>query len=288
MDGGSALSPDGNRVASTILNANNIDEIWISKRGDPNARVSVASPGADCWCPVWSPTGTELAYTRRAFDDQDGIYIKSVDGSGAPHRVCNLETKESWTELTSWAPDGSALLATRYRTNVYSDVMIIPLNGRGARGNEPRPLFSGVAKHARFSPDGKWIALASGESGKSEVYVVPYRSDGEIGASIRVSSGESYSPRWSRNGSTIYFIDSQRRMMSVGLRTRPSFSVGRPSALWNLDRLRLADGRALDILPDGRLLLAQKGEEEDQITSYQVVLNFFDELRKRTKEARSR
>jgi hypothetical protein len=98
--------------------------------------------------------------------------------------------------------------------------------------------------------------------------------------SVPVSGGVGNRPRWSSDGKTVYFVSDRSRVMAAAVSDGPPLTVGAPKFAFDLERLRV-DDQDFDSLPDGRLLVIQKGEEEDDITRFNVVLNWTDELARR-------
>jgi hypothetical protein len=139
------------------------------------------------------------------------------------------------------------------------------------------------AYDGRFSRDGRLLAFTSKESGMEEVYVSAYQSGDLVGSPVRVSSGGGVFPVWSRDGKTLFFFGSGSRLMSASLATNP-LSVTAVRPLWNWERLHLLFPY-VDVLSDGNFVATQKGEEEGEITRYDVVLNFFDELKRKSPSA---
>jgi hypothetical protein len=130
----------------------------------------------------------------------------------------------------------------------------------------------------RFSPDGRWIAFVSEESGQSEVYVCSFESDGTVGLPVSVSNGNGNNPRWSREGKRLYFLADQKGLMSVDVTTQPTFNVSTPKLVLDLETQERFAFR-YDTLPGDRLLIILRGEQEGEITRYNVVLDWLDELK---------
>jgi predicted Ser/Thr protein kinase len=281
-----AISPDGTRLAATAINPRALDEIWISERGRPTSRRLVAVPGADCYAPLWSPDGSRIAYTQKAMSGSDGVYIVSADGSGAPRRIFRRAPADPGIVLTSWSPDGSRILG-HGPVNGQLDILDFAASPATGDTQVPRPFRSGPGQreNPRVSPDGRWVAYQSDESGRFEIYVCGYGPGGATGEPLLVSSGGGVTPRFSRDGKRLYYLSLQNKVLAVAISSQPRLSASEPTPLWDLDQLRIAVP-LYDILPDGRLIGIRKGEGEDDITRYEVVLNFTQEMVRRVKAAR--
>ena len=105
-------------------------------------------------------------------------------------------------------------------------------------------------------------------------------SNAPAGDPLVVSEGGGEHPLWSRDGRRLYYRTPQNKIMSVSIATKPELTASVPSVAWDLDALRIADP-LFDILPDGKLLGIQKAENEDEITRFDITLNFFEELKQR-------
>ena len=287
-----ALSRDGRRVAVVIANARGVYEIWCSDPDRPGLRRCAALPGADCFNAVWSPDGRRLAFSRTARDKDDGIYLVDTDEAGPAEPLVKNGSEKIFHSATSWAPDGSGLLVSKFEDG-KGDILFVPVAVGSAPG-EPRALRATPSSEgaARFSPDGRLVALSSDESGKFEVHVAPYRADGTLGPPILVSRGSgrlAFSPAWSGDGHRLFFVTDADQLWSASITSAPRLSASAPVQVLDFRKLRV-DGGQYDVLPDGRVLVVQKGEEEDDITQFDVVLNWAGELRGRvggSREARS-
>jgi hypothetical protein len=137
---------------------------------------------------------------------------------------------------------------------------------------------------AVFSPDGRRIAYVSSESGRNEVYVASWLPDGSLGPSVVVSAGGGTQPHWSADGRGVYYLAPASRLMSVTVPRAPGLASAPPRLAWDLDALHVGTSELfgapiIDVMPDGRLLAVQKGTEEEDVADFDVVLNFFSELR---------
>jgi serine/threonine-protein kinase len=286
-------SPKGNRAAIQVLNTKMLDEIWILERASASGRRAIAMDGASCIWPVWSPDERKIAFYRRASDKEDGIYVQDVDG-GEPRRITRSDGS-SLALPTSWSPDGKHLLATVFgKTGDWyaTDVVRVETDDLADTVSAPRPLFSGLAKHgmAYFSPDGRWVAYHSNETGESQVYAAPYHLDGSLGSPLTL--GRGVNPAWSRSSRQVFFnqgddVAPHARMAYVSLSPTSPPSASPPTPCWDLESLRMWGG--WDILPGDQFLFVQKGEDESTMESMRIacVTNFFDELRSRVREGKN-
>lgn len=283
-DWGPVADTEGKRIACRIRSPKGTDEIWIAEKGGGSARRAIAVPSGNCGAPIWSPDGGEIAYNRDGTDSTAGVYIQTIEGGQARHLV-GPGPIGSVLMPSSWSPDGSEILATRFYGDQYS-VFRVSVAGQGTAS--PTEVVSGAAL-AKYSPDGKWIAYESGQSGEMQIYIAPYQPGGSLGNPVMVSGGPGVFPRWSRSGTQLFFMypGPYPRIMSVSVRFRPALSVGAPIARWDLSQLRLATF-PFEILPDDRLLAYERGAEEQEIAQLDVVLNFVDELKRNAREDSAR
>jgi len=257
-----SIAPDRKMAAFTIP-ADPVWNIWILdlERGNLN-RLTFAGDNRD---PLWSPDGRHIAYTSFR-DGRFGLYWSTADGSSPEQRLTANQFEPSATAFT---PDGKKLIFTQEVTtsNVYcwevpvtGDATPVPLNGLCESGS------------LDLSPDGKWIAYESGETGQLEVYVQPYPGPG---GKWQVSSGGGYRPRWSPDGKEIFYRAGDA-MMAVMVETHPHFSSCTAHMLFS-GRYAHA-GR--DYETDGRRFLMMKSTDQKGPAALQVVLNWTRELKK--------
>jgi len=280
------ISPDGRRVAVVLPSSRGTYEVWIADHS--GLRRVAALPNADCSLPLWSPDGQRLAYIRMARDKDDGIYMQLLDGISAPQLILKSEPPAVFLP-TSWSPDGSSLLAEREIIGGRgSDIVVVNVPAGGASA-QPKDLLAMPATEAdaRISPDGRLVAFISDESGKFEIYVASY-ADGKLGAKLPVSAGANtassngpiHAVAWAADSRRLFYYAEPNKLMSVIIKTTPALSASAPVVAYDLSKLRVKP-RGWDILPDGRLLAIQKGEGEDEINQYNIVLNWAAELRQR-------
>ena len=262
------LSPDGLRVANAISDAKGAD-IWIADLA--RATLTRLTFGGTNDFPIWSPDGSRIIYSG-VKDGKAGLYSVSADGTGQPELLVAADARPI---ATSFTPDGKTLLYTQ-PNQTRANIMVLPLAAGAAR--EARPLRESPSSdgQAQVSPDGKWVAFMSIETGTAEVYVQPFPGPG---AKVRVSTQSGRDPRWTRNGrELLYWTASPGNagLMSVAVETTPTFTPAAPRELF-----RYAPGTTWDVAPDGEHFLVEQTAAIGTGAVFAFVTNWFDELRRR-------
>ena len=260
-----ALSPDTQRAVLQIQEG--AIGLWLydfaRRTLTPFATESGSSQGA-----VWTPDGRRIVY-RGTRQGTRNLYWKPADGSGDEER---LTTKSGVVHTpNSVSPDGQWLAFAEGGGAVQGTTWVMSLTG----DRTPRVFVKGGVS-AEFSPDGKWIAYQSAESGNLEVYLAPFPGPGPR---IPVSAGGGESPIWSRDGSELFYTRSDR-LMAVSVNRGPTLSVSAPRVLFE-GRFRgsLNTVTPFDISPDGRRFLrVQQAQPERAVTRIEVVLNWARQL----------
>jgi serine/threonine-protein kinase len=180
----------------------------------------------------------------------------------------------------SFAPDGRLLFSEEV-PNRRRDIHALALDG--SRRVESLVHSPGQDGNAEASPDGRWLAYDSDESGQFEVYVRPYPDTDR--ARWQVSGGGGKQPLWSRDGRELFYRDFAGSLFSVPVTRNASFTAGRPQKILD-NRLYLGAGRSLaarayDVSPDGRRFLFLKAQSSDT-TSLVIVVNWTEELKRHT------
>jgi dipeptidyl aminopeptidase/acylaminoacyl peptidase/predicted Ser/Thr protein kinase len=284
---GVSISPDGRRFATVIPNDRLLTDVWVYERSRPVGRRVAAVPGADLAGPIWSPDGRKLAFLSGALDSRDGIYVQDATGSGTPHPVfLHYSAVQVSCIPTSWSPDGRKLLVTAVDQG-RTDVVLVSLTASGDSTGAAQPLLAGPASEggAQFSPDGRWIAYVSNESGSNEVYVRSYSPEGVLGRATVVSTKGGVFPRWSADGRRLYYLAPSNKLLSVSCGPGSQRVFTEPVEAWDLTALGIPGalvGAMFDIQPDGRLFAIRMADGEQSIQSAEVTLNFLDFLRRRT------
>ena len=276
-------SPDGRRFACSIVSARGIDELWISDVSHPSLRRLGTDPNADCTWPNWSPDGGRIAYRRMGRDGRDGIYIQDAEG-GEATRVLKPEGERPNYIPVSWLPDGSALLLEREEGG-RRRLEVLPLGGGLADTARLRRLLPSAFNeyNAKLSRDGRLLVFGSDESGRSMSYVAEFHPDGTTGRPVKVETSGSAGHLWSRDGKTLFVQDERHRLMKFTVSTTPTLSISAPIEVLDLEKLGVA---MWNVLSDGRFFVGLKSEDEGEITRYNLVLDWAQELKRKMRAAR--
>ena len=274
------FSPDGKRLAFAAASGQ-AEDIWVKDldRDTPSRLSFFAGQNRH---PVWTPDGKNIVFQSRN-PAAPGLYWIRSDGSGEAQRLTDGKLDE-WP--ASFSPDGKRLAFTGLG-NGGSDIFTAPIEGDPGHLHLGKPeLFLGmpfVKFYPVFSPDGRWLAYSSNESGTQEVYVRPFPGPG---GRWQISKGGGLFPLWSRDGRELLFESLDQRVMTVGYSAKgDSFTAGKPR-VWSETRLLNIDPISVyDLAPDGKRIAAilatdQVGGEKPP-THLTFLLNFFDELRRR-------
>ena len=263
------LSPDGQRIA-LYSNTNGNTDVWVleAKRG---VLSRLTSDVADDVAPIWSPDGGRVVFSsnRRGVHD---LYQKSMAGGGSEELL--LATAQLKL-ATDWSRDGRFLLFNSRDPKAGVDIWALPLDGKGQPFPVVRTTFD--EQLAQFSPDGRWIAYQSNESGRPDVYVQPFPGPGT--RSLVSTSGGSHA-RWRRDGRELFYLATNGRLMAVPIRVAPNAQapeIGLPEALFTPalgGAVQQGDFRQQYMVsPDGRQFLVPTVTEEST-APIKVILNW--------------
>jgi serine/threonine-protein kinase len=263
--GGVSVSPDGRRVATFLTRGGSGVRIIDLERGTVSRLSERGTFG------IWTPDGARIVWIQAG-----QIFWMAADGSGTPE----LLTREPFALADSISPDGHTLSYTASNSpdgRSSRSVKLLRLPGAPSAGSSV--LLSGTSTHSeccsQVSPDGKWIAYVSDESGSRQVYLRSYPG---LGGKVPVSVDGGDEPHWSRSPQQLFFRNpSTSQLMTVDLPKTPGSEPGRPRLLATL-RTSL-----WDVAPDGqRVLVVTDPDPEANPATVQVVMNWFDELRQKT------
>ena len=254
----------------------NVD-IWLYDllRGVPTRFTFESSAEYDG---VWSPDGKTMVFDSDRNGHHD-LYRKAVDGSGAEELLL-ADDSEKWPK--SWSPDGKHLLYHAYDPKYNYDLWILPEPLGPAGASKPFPfLHTEFAEwQGQFSPDGKWIAYASNQSGRMEIYVTPFPGPGP---KKQISTAGGNVPIWRRDGKEIFYFSGSRfaaRMTATEVSTRSGApEVGATHELFGPMKLG-GSGNAYDVSEDGQRFLVAIQEERENPAPLIVYANWQAEAKK--------
>jgi eukaryotic-like serine/threonine-protein kinase len=258
------ISPDGTRVALDIRDQANDIWIWDFMRRALTRFTFDPGPNREA---VWTPDGRRLAFSAQRERSED-ISWQSADGTGAPEPL----TKGANLVPLGFSPDGKRLLVQGPQ-----NILIVNLDG----DHRTEPLFRMRERNAGISPDGRWIAYESDESGLPEIYVRPFP---EInGGRWQISVGGGTRPAWSRNGRELFYYIHPGKLMGVSIQPGSIFTASNPQVIFEGEYLEPVAGRNYDVSPDGKRFLMIKGAQLDKAATPNqlvVVLNWTEELKR--------
>jgi len=285
------LSPDGRFLAVSIKQGQDFLWLYDLARGSATrlskAQVNGTTPTWGDMAPTWSPDGRVLVFTRGHLHGGTALMWMPADASAEPQKL--YEFPKGFVAARSWSRDAKQLVLGEYELEREKlQVRILPLRytpASSARGpvleaaGQPITLAnaSGQAWQAMLSPDARWVAYTSDESGRSEVYV---RAAEPGGGRWQVSSEGGLQPHWSANGKELYYRIGDT-MMVASVATQPTFSSGRPRVLFEGSFLPGGAVNDYDLTPDGAEFLMLRDDSAHRgLTEYKVILNWFQELKK--------
>jgi serine/threonine-protein kinase len=258
------LSPNGKLIAVAISDETRRSDIWIydAERG---AKRRLTAEGHNLG-PVWRPDGNRLTFSS------DGSVAEMLaNGTGSKEIVLSADRFRS---PCSWSPDGRTLLFQQAETVGYSIWHSAP----GSQNESPRLLIRAtVGDCALLSPNGKWIAYVSDESGRAEIYVDSYPN---LGEKVAVSSEGGHRPQWSRDGGELFYRQGDA-LMAVAVATGASFRAGKPRRLFAGPYSGESHEPAFDVSPDGRRFLMIKSDDAATLRQINAVLNWSEELKQK-------
>jgi hypothetical protein len=273
------VSPDLKRIAVHAQKERSREYMVWSYDMDRQTMTRLSLEGDQC-CPVWSPNGESIAI-RSAASSMFEIIRIPVRSTGERDR---LTARPFSLVPTSWSSQN--VIAFTEVHNSLSEVWTLSLDDR-----EPKPLLQGALSfnHPAFSPDGRWIAYSSTESGTQEVYVQAFPGPGE---KTRISTNGGNSPAWAADGELFYQrrADTGTQIMAVDIDSRKGFTAGKPHLLFEGPYLVNNPMRGYDVAADGQHFVMIRASAEPEpakaaqsspAPQMHVVLNWTEELKRR-------
>jgi Tol biopolymer transport system component len=265
-----SISPDARRVVVARRDGRDaMSNLWLLELDRQITSRLTSGPSYDS-SPVWLPDGNRIAFVSRR-DSRDAVYSIEADGGGKEQLLHNTREAEHLEDLS---PDGRFLVYSTMSVHTGSDLWFVPVPGDHKNGDhKPQPLFQTAFNESqgRLSPDGRWIAYVSDESGRDEVYVRPFPM---ADSRWQISTAGGQRPRWRRDGRELFFLSPEGHLQVVDVQADAPFRSGRPRALFPM---RHAED--YDVSADGRFLTRTRIEDRDR-GGLQIVLNWSKELRR--------
>jgi serine/threonine protein kinase len=274
-----SLSPDESRVAvSRVDQASSNSDIWLFELTRLGAQLRFTSDQAGDRSPAWSPNGSQIVFAATR-DGLTNLYIRPVTQGGTEEVL--LTPGESRLS-PDWSRDGQFILYGQLNSGTNWDLLFLPLSGE----RKPQPYLQSefVEIHGRFSPNGRWVAYSSNETGQFQVYVQSFPL---TGAKRVISTAGGSQPHWRGDGRELYYFTPDRKLMAVDVNgDSETFQVGESSSLFEF---RLG-GAGIDLgfpgsgyytpTRDGKRFLVASAPEEQELQRVVVVLNWTADLKK--------
>jgi eukaryotic-like serine/threonine-protein kinase len=264
-----ALSPDGARAVASRTNPQDAAkaDLWLLglSRGSGTTRLTLGSGIAEF--PVWSPDGQRIVFT---FSNSQ-LRQKLATGEGDEKELLRSISAGA-VRPSDWSPDGRFILYTEWASNRGPDLLVLPTS-------DPKPVpflqTEFFEEQGRFSPNGRWVAYVSNQSGQSEVYVRGFAADfssgsASTGGSVLVSRGGGTAPRWRGDGRELFYLAPNGTMMAVEVAAGQDFDAGAPTPLFQTPRGAIVG----DVTGDGKRFLLVTPAGPSASVAFTVVLNW--------------
>jgi eukaryotic-like serine/threonine-protein kinase len=271
---GQALLPDGRRLAVTVSDppSGTID-LWVFGLARGVRTRLTFGPGLNT-NPVWSPDGSRIAF----ISTRNGVfhsYVKATNGTGPDEPLIETNARE---RVNSWSSDGKYLAYMRDTAQEKKDVdvWILPLFG----DRKPFPFLQSPFNEGfpQFSPNVKWLAYTSDQSGKDQIYVVPFPTGN---GKWQISTNGGFQPKWRRDGRELYYLAPDNSLMAVDITERGStLEIGNPHALFQTHPPPARPGYYYDVSPDGKRFLLTNENSQGSPGPATLVLNWTAGLKK--------
>jgi len=264
-----SISPDGSTVAVARSDPQmSTGDIWLHDLTRGATSRFTFGPKTSGY-PVWSPDGSRIVFGSTR-DGTFRLYVKPTGGAGKEELLSNLHGVPS-----DWSRDGRFIVFNQFGTKGY-DIWVLPISGdRPLVPGKPFPFLQTEFSEsgAKLSPDSKWVAYTSNESGQNEVYVQTFPSPG---GKSQISTGGGNRPVWRRDGRELFYIAADGKLMAVEVKLGSKLEAGAPKPLFDT---RLGNG-PFDISPDGRRFLLANPSEDAGRTPMTVVVNWTGEVKR--------
>jgi len=248
-------------------------DVWIFDAAGGLGTRFTSHPAIDAG-PVWSPDGRTIALFSLRNNHPD-IFLKQASGE-TEEKVVYESTGSKYP--SDWSPDGRFLLLQKVNAQTNIEMWVLPMEG----DRKPYPFIKanyGV-RQGQFSPDGRWVAYSTNESGKWEIVVAPFPGPG---GNWQVSSGGGTEPRWRRDGKELFYLAPDAKLMSVAVKAGATFDAEPPVPLFPIRRrepISSGDSFSYDVSADGQRILVNTDLRESDSTTLTLLLNWTEGTKK--------
>ena len=280
-----ALSPDGTRLAAAGVDPRVTGHgvgIWLLDllRGVSTRLTFDLAPDS---APVWSPDNSRVAFAASRAGGT-GIYQKAANGARKEQPLIGTTADRKFPN--DWSRDGRLLLYTQRDPRTQADLWVLPLASDGTPSGAATPVanteFS--EEQGRFSADTRWIAYASDESGRFEIYIQPFPSPPNGGEKTQISRDGGKQPRWRRDGKELFYLSLDGKLMAADVTEAPALKAGLPKPLFQINVAQISHSEntpqifGWDVTPDGKRFLIDTATTSSEPVT--IVLNWTAELKK--------
>lgn len=277
------LSPDGKRLAIDVDTSSSASgDIWLVDLATASFSRFTFDPASDI-NPIWSPDGSRIVFSSNRSGEYS-LYIKPADGSSNEQLLEGVASNTA--ELPGdWSRDGKSLIFDRASPSNDYDLWLQPMSAGAASGSSKSHALvelPGAQVRATFSPDGRWMAYESNETGRAEVWV---QSFPPAGGKWQITSEGGMEPQWRKDGRELFYLAPNRKIMSVDVQLTPTFHSGAPQVLFdapiNLKGVTDSHARYTFTADGQRAIVVADLAESAAASPIQVVLNWPASLEKK-------
>ena len=265
---GLSLSPDDARIVVSRLDPDiGSYDLWIIELGNGRT-LRLTFDQTNETFPVWSPDGSRIVFTSNKTGEAN-LYQKLSNGAGSDEL---LYASNDLKAATDWSSDGQFIVYEDRDPKQNHDLWVLPRSGDQKPAAVVQTQFNEMK--GRLSPDGKWIAYQSNESGTNQITVQTFPPSG---ARYQVSTNGGYQPKWRRDGKELFYVAPDKKLMMVAVKAEGnSFEASAPQPLFEMriGNLPLTGSPFYDVTRDGRRFIVSTAVEESAPTPMTVVLNW--------------
>jgi Tol biopolymer transport system component len=265
---GYSLSPDGKRIAIDKFDrATGVLNVWMVDVTRGNTERFMSGPN-NSLMPVWKPDGSSLAFSMGT-DGPNDLYEARLGSSDA----ASVLFKDAASKYaTQWSPDGRLIVYQQQADKTGWDIWVMPLDG----ARKPVPYLQTPSNEiqSQLSPDGRWMAYTSDNSGRLDVYVQSYPPGGPR---VLVSSNGGSDPHWRRDGKELFYVAADHHLMAVSVKLAPTFAYDIPVPLFATaltDPNPVTYPSQYDVSADGQRFLIKVPVDQANSAPINIILNW--------------